>query len=124
MAKGDYICCGACDCKLIYDGDRNGRDRLEQNWGDPDGPIYTVKILCPDCLKKERAAKDEILNRLPTIDAIIERIQSCETMREIERTIEQGEHLTGEECVRLAEAAGKQIDVVKARDILCAALEG
>lgn len=115
MAKGDYICCGDCDCKLIYDGSRSGRDRLEELWGDTTGPIYTVKILCPDCQKKELAAKEEILNRLPTINTIIDRIQRCETMREIERTIEQGEHLIGQDCVRLAEAAGTQIGVVKAR---------
>ena len=60
MAMGDYICCGRCRCKLIYDGSHAGREALEQKWGAPDEPTYTVSLLCPDCL----AAKDELLNTL------------------------------------------------------------
>ena len=59
MAFRDYIICGECETKIIYDGYDNGRDRLEELWGDPKADFWTVHLLCPDCLKKLRAERDE-----------------------------------------------------------------
>ena len=61
MAFRDYIICGECETKIIYDGYDNGRDRLEELWGDPKADFWTVHLLCPDCLKKLRAERDEAL---------------------------------------------------------------
>jgi hypothetical protein len=58
MAFRDYIICGECETKIIYDGYDNGRDRLEEVWGDPKTNFWTVHLLCPDCLKKLRAERD------------------------------------------------------------------
>ena len=55
MALRDYICCGECGDKIVYDGDDNGRDRMEQVWGEKDAKYWTVKILCPECITKLRA---------------------------------------------------------------------
>ena len=54
MAFRDYITCGECETKIIYDGYDNGRDRLEKIWGDPNANSWTVHLLCPDCIKKMR----------------------------------------------------------------------
>ena len=54
MAFGDYLPCSDCGCKLIYDGDRNIRDALEERYGDPTAAIYTVDMVCPSCLKELR----------------------------------------------------------------------
>lgn len=51
MAGRDYIHCKNCHTKIIYDGDDNGRDRLEEVWGDPKANDWTVGLLCPDCIK-------------------------------------------------------------------------
>jgi len=51
MAGRDYIICKKCSAKIIYDGDNNGRDRLETMWGDPGSDMWTVGLLCPDCIK-------------------------------------------------------------------------
>ena len=51
MAGRDYIRCKKCGTKIVYDGDDNGRDRLEFVWGDPDAQDWTVSLLCPDCIK-------------------------------------------------------------------------
>ena len=66
MAYGDYLPCSECDCKLIYDGDRNLRDWLEERYGDPSASDYTVNMVCPDCLNKirdelEQCKKDRML---------------------------------------------------------------
>ena len=55
MAFRDYITCGECETKIIYDGYDNGRNRLEEIWGDPNANSWTVHLLCPDCIKKMRA---------------------------------------------------------------------
>ena len=47
MAYIDYIHCKRCDIKVIYDGDWNGRERLEDMWGEG-----TLTVLCPDCIDK------------------------------------------------------------------------
>ena len=51
MAGRDYIDCKKCRNRIIYDGDNNGRDRLEIVWGDPDATEWTVHLICPDCIK-------------------------------------------------------------------------
>jgi hypothetical protein len=60
MAYRDYIICPECDCKLLYDGNDNLRESLEDRWGDPKLSTYTVGILCPDCLDKLRARVAEL----------------------------------------------------------------
>jgi hypothetical protein len=55
MALRDYIACGNCGCKIVYDGNDNGRNRLEMYWGNPDAETWTVHLLCPDCLKAQTA---------------------------------------------------------------------
>ncbi len=55
MALRDYVICGECETKIIYDGYDNGRDRLEEVWGDPNADVWTVHLLCPDCIKKLQA---------------------------------------------------------------------
>ena len=55
MALRDYVICGECKTKIIYDGHDNGRDRLEEVWGDPNADVWTVHLLCPDCIKKLHA---------------------------------------------------------------------
>lgn len=55
MALRDYICCGGCGCKIVPDGHDIGRDRMEEIWGDPTaGEVYTVELLCPDCIRDLR----------------------------------------------------------------------
>ena len=57
MALGDYILCCKCGVKLIYDGDRRGREWWEARFGKP------PEIECPDC--KAPASKpltDEQIN--------------------------------------------------------------
>lgn len=54
MAIRDYIVCAECDCKLIYDGNDQAREWLEECYGDPTCGCYTAEIICPDCLKKLR----------------------------------------------------------------------
>jgi hypothetical protein len=52
MAGRDYILCRDCGDKLIYDGSDNIRSYLEENYGDPSAPGWTVQLVCPPCLKK------------------------------------------------------------------------
>lgn len=53
MAKGDYICCDVCDCKVIYDGGWGTRD----NWKENDWPT----IICEDCTKSMRPELTRII---------------------------------------------------------------
>lgn len=55
MAYRDYILCKTCKCKIVYDGNDAGRNRLETYWGDPDAPDWTVGLLCPDCIQQMEA---------------------------------------------------------------------
>ncbi|HNT78002.1 MAG TPA: DUF551 domain-containing protein [Anaerolineae bacterium] len=56
MAFRDYIICRECKCKYIYDGSDCLRDAIEEKWGDPEAPNWTVPApLCPDCDKKREA---------------------------------------------------------------------
>jgi hypothetical protein len=52
MAGRDYILCKKCQTKIVYDGDDNGRERLESVWGDPNAADWTVFLLCPVCIAK------------------------------------------------------------------------
>lgn len=54
MSSRDYILCAECKCKLIYDGEDAARDRLEMIWGDEEADVWTVELLCPDCIKALR----------------------------------------------------------------------
>jgi hypothetical protein len=54
MAYRDYILCADCGCKLIPDGNETVRQHLEENWGNPAAPFWTVGLLCPLCLDKLR----------------------------------------------------------------------
>ena len=55
MAYRDYILCKTCGCKIVYDGDDNGRNMLETYWGKPFAPDWTVGLLCPDCIAQMEA---------------------------------------------------------------------
>jgi hypothetical protein len=57
MAGRDYIMCAECGVKLIYDGSDSIREQLEARWGNPDLAVWTVKLLCPDCIKKLQEAR-------------------------------------------------------------------
>ncbi|CAB4214317.1 hypothetical protein UFOVP1466_37 [uncultured Caudovirales phage] len=48
MALGDYILCCECECKLIYDGDRDKREWWHDRWG------KEPQIKCPDCETPQR----------------------------------------------------------------------
>lgn len=50
MAIRDYIVCKRCECKIIYDGHDNGRERMEELWGDPSAGLWTPLLLCPTCI--------------------------------------------------------------------------
>ena len=54
MAYRDYILCEDCEEKIVYDGDDNGRTRMEDYWGDPSADTWTAHIVCPACLKALR----------------------------------------------------------------------
>ena len=51
MAGRDYILCSKCGTKILYDGDRRLHNSLEERWGDLSVHHWTVKLLCPDCIK-------------------------------------------------------------------------
>lgn len=42
MALADYVRCDVCDCKVIYDGYWEMRDRWEENGNEP-------TIICHEC---------------------------------------------------------------------------
>jgi len=46
MAAADYILCDNCDQKVIYDGNDNARDSLENKYGEE------YIFYCPKCLKE------------------------------------------------------------------------
>jgi hypothetical protein len=52
MAGRDYVLCADCGVKIFYDGGQTIRDHLELRWGDSKAPDFTVRMVCPDCLKK------------------------------------------------------------------------
>ena len=52
MAGADYLKCTECHCKIVYDGSWNGRERIEEIWGED------CEILCPDCIKKLKESKE------------------------------------------------------------------
>lgn len=56
MAYRDYILCKTCHCKIVYDGSGNGRNRLQEYWGNPEADEWTVGLLCPDCIKELETA--------------------------------------------------------------------
>ena len=60
MALRDYILCGECETKLVYDGNDEAREWLEERYGDPSCNCYTVKLLCPTCLATLRAQNAEL----------------------------------------------------------------
>ena len=65
MAYIDYIHCSECDCKLLYDGDDNGCERLRLYWGkgheaDQDWAMKHA-LLCPECIAKLRAECERLL---------------------------------------------------------------
>lgn len=61
MALRDYIQCKRCECKLIYDGYDEHRERLEERYGDPEAMTYTPLLLCPDCIQSQENVLREIL---------------------------------------------------------------
>jgi hypothetical protein len=67
MAMRDYICCASCKTKVIYDGGFNGRNRLEENWGDPSKNCWTVSLYCPDCLRSVIADRDRLREALDNL---------------------------------------------------------
>jgi hypothetical protein len=60
MAGRDYILCSKCGVKLLYDGNQHHRESLEVRWGNPDFNIWTVKLLCPDCIKELQTEVEQL----------------------------------------------------------------
>lgn len=61
MAIRDYIICRECKCKLLYDGEQNGREWLEERWGKPEEAAWTIEgLLCPPCDMKQQARIAEL----------------------------------------------------------------
>ncbi|WP_299231630.1 hypothetical protein [uncultured Halomonas sp.] len=94
MAKSDYICCARCNQKIIYDGDRFGRDRLESIWGDPEKSVYTMGIYCPGCIPKLKAewqaeALQELYNQSQGL-GMIRRGALLDKAIEIQEAAEEG----------------------------------
>ena len=48
MAYLDYILCGKCHQKLVYDGDGTSRDWLLERFGED-------SLICPSCFNLERS---------------------------------------------------------------------
>lgn len=69
MAARDYILCGDCGVKLIYDGDDNAREWLEKRYGDPSAPTWTADIICPECLAKLRAEVENLRRMAGDLEA-------------------------------------------------------
>lgn len=57
MALGDYICCTRCNCKLIYDGDRDNRDWLIERFG------KEPEFYCPPCQQDMAMARVQLLGQ-------------------------------------------------------------
>jgi hypothetical protein len=72
MAVRDYIVCGSCECKIIYDGHNNGRNMLEENWGDPSKDFWTVSLYCPTCLLDVIAERDALRDQVARLVGAIE----------------------------------------------------
>ena len=73
MALRDYILCGECEVKLIYDGNDDAREWLEERYGDPNCGCYTVKLLCPTCLEKLRAENAKLREKLAAAEKAMNR---------------------------------------------------
>jgi len=57
MALNDYIMCARCDCKLIYDGDRDNRDWLIERFG------KEPEVYCPPCQQEMAMARVQLLGQ-------------------------------------------------------------
>ena len=66
MALGDYILCCECECKLIYDGDRDKREWWHDRWG------KEPQIKCPDCETPQRTWVGLTKNEVETLSYIAE----------------------------------------------------
>lgn len=66
MAGRDYISCKKCHGRIVYDGDDNGRERLEEVWGDPGAANWTVGLLCPDCAREYEEAVESAIECIRT----------------------------------------------------------
>lgn len=64
MAGRDYILCDKCGVKVIYDGDKRIRKQLEDRWGYPNRPTWTVKLLCPGCIRELQAEIEQLRHTL------------------------------------------------------------
>ena len=49
MGPDSYIQCPECNTGFMFDGYKSLRDALENRYGDPGTPGYTVKLMCPRC---------------------------------------------------------------------------
>ena len=54
MAGRDYVTCGDCGTRIVYDGQDFIRDDLEKRFGDIKADSWTVELLCPPCITKLR----------------------------------------------------------------------
>ena len=57
MALSDYILCARCNCKLIYDGDRDNRDWLIERFG------KEPEFYCPPCQQEMAMARVQLLGQ-------------------------------------------------------------
>lgn len=57
MALSDFILCDRCNCKLIYDGDRDNRDWLIERFG------KEPEVYCPPCQQEMARARVQLLGQ-------------------------------------------------------------
>ena len=69
----DYILCKRCECKIVYDGDDTGRERIETLWGNPAAGVWTPLLMCPACI----ASQEGEATRLRAELAAIRELMNC-----------------------------------------------
>lgn len=120
MASRDYILCGGCGIKIIYDGYASGRDTLEEIWGDPKAQAWTVQLLCPDCIKALQSSLTQRQQELERVKAESEGRRVQLSVCSIERTAERKRAESAEAKVKELEAAlrEREAGMAELRDIL------
>jgi len=73
MAMRDYILCKRCECKIVYDGDDTGRERIETLWGNPAAGVWTPLLMCPACIASQEGEATRLRAELAACKADAER---------------------------------------------------
>ena len=82
MALGDYILCCECECKLIYDGDRDKREWWHDRWG------KEPQIKCPDCETPQRTWVGLTDEDLPALAGDNGKVMELQQVRRFAKAIE------------------------------------